>query len=333
MVSANAFVPVAISNRSDFDESVQFGAVVGLGPSGAIEYSVGDPRVLIYPRSSNKPMQAVAMWRAGLKLPPDLLAVACASHDGTPMHTNAVLRILPGCGLTADSLANTPAMPLDAASETEVVRSGGAESALLMNCSGKHAAMLATCVHNRWTHDATYLKVGHPLQAFITNTIDELCSEAHVHIGIDGCGAPAHAMSLLGLARAFRSIANGSSGAGGAHVYAAMTGYPEMVGGRTRDVTLFMQHVPTMMAKDGADGVFAAAFPDGRAVALKVSDGGDRARAPVMVAALRALGVDVSAVEPHVQQAIMGHGRQVGVVRAVVQGTAPGAFLPGALLP
>jgi L-asparaginase II len=85
-----------------------------------------------------------------------------------------------------------------------------------------------------------------------------------------------------------------------------------------RDVTLFMQHVPTMMAKDGADGVFAAAFPDGRAVALKIADGGDRARPPVMVAALRALGIDVSAVEAHVRQPIMGHGRQVGLVRAVV---------------
>lgn len=100
-------------------------------------------------------------------------------------------------------------------------------------------------------------------------------------------------------------------------MYAAMTGNPEMVGGRTRDVTLFMQHVPKLMAKDGADGVFAAAFPDGRAVALKIADGGDRARAPVMVAALRALGIDVSAVEAHVQQAIMGHGRQVGLVRAI----------------
>jgi len=320
MVSADSFAPVAITSRSGFDESVHFGAVVGLGPSGSIEYVIGDHRARIYPRSANKPLQAVAMLRAGLWLPPDLLAVACASHDGTSMHTDAVLRILAGCGLTADSLANTAEMPLDAASEAELVRSGAAPTALLMNCSGKHGAMLATCVHNRWAHDATYLMVDHPLQAGITNTIDELSSDVHVHIGVDGCGAPAHAISLVGLARAFRSIANGSSGAGGAHVYAAMTGNPEMVGGRTRDVTLFMQHVPTLMAKDGADGVFAAAFPDGRAVALKIADGSDRARSPVMVAALRALGIDVSAVEALVQQPIMGHGRQVGVVRAVVQG-------------
>jgi len=318
MVSANAFAPVAITDRNGFDESIHFGAVVGLGPSGAIEYSIGDPTTHIYPRSSNKPMQAVAMLRAGLGLPPELLAVACASHDGTKMHLDAVLRILDGCGLNTDALANTPALPIDADAELEVLCAGAEPSALMMNCSGKHSGMLATCVHNGWAHDPSYLHVDHPLQSAITATIDELCEEPHAHIGVDGCGAPAHAMSLVGLARAFRSIANGSAGTPGAQVYAAMTGYPQMVGGRLRDVTVLMQHVPMLMAKDGADGVFAAALPDGRAIALKIADGGDRARPPVMIAALRALGVDVSAVEGLVQESIMGHGRQVGVVRAVV---------------
>lgn len=317
MASADAFAPVAITSRSDFDESVHFGAVVCLGPSGSIEYAIGDPNVAIYPRSSNKPMQAVAMVRAGLRLPDDLLAVVCASHDGTPMHIDAVVDILQRNGLGADQLANTPSFPLDDESKRDVIRSGAAESALLMNCSGKHSGMLATCVHNHWPTDASYLSVVHPLQVAITDTIDELCGEAHAHIGIDGCGAPAHAMSLIGLARAFRSIANGSAGGAGDEVYAAMTSHPEMVGGQTRDVTLFMRHVSGMMAKDGADGVFAAAFPDGRAVALKIADGGDRARPPVMLSALRALGIDVSAVEPLVRQQVMGHGRAVGVVRSI----------------
>lgn len=323
MVSAEAFAPVAITSRSGFDESIHFGAVVGLGASGAIEYAIGDPSTHIYPRSSNKPMQAVAMLRAGLQLPPELLAIACASHDGTTLHTDAVQRILADCGLGADSLANTAYMPLNLAGEHALIRAGQSATPLVMNCSGKHAAMLATCVHNNWSHDASYLSVDHPLQTAITATIDDLCAETHAHIGVDGCGAPAHAMSLVGLARAFRSIANGSAGAAGEQVYAAMTGHPIMVGGRTRDVTLFMQHVPGMMAKDGADGVFAAAFPDGRAIALKISDGGDRARPPVMVAALRALGIDVSAVEGLVQEPIMGHGHQVGIVRAVVRKSTP----------
>lgn len=91
-----------------------------------------------------------------------------------------------------------------------------------------------------------------------------------------------------------------------------------MVGGPTRDVTLLMQGIRGLMAKDGAEGVFAAALPDGRAVALKVADGANRARPPIMRAALRALGVDVSGVDERAfASPIFGHGRRVGEVRIV----------------
>ncbi len=318
MPNPDSFAPVAITSRSGLDESVHFGAVVALGPSGDIEFSAGDPSAIIYPRSSNKPMQAVAMVRAGLRLPSHLLALVCASHDGSPMHTDGALQILAGAGLDEAALANTASLPLDPSAAEAVLRAGGHRTALLMNCSGKHSGMLATCVHNGWAHDSSYLDVVHPLQQAITTSVDELSGEPHAHIGVDGCGAPAHAMSLIGLARAFRTIAMGSAGAAGDEVYAAMTGHPEMVGGARRDVTVFMRHVPGLMAKDGADGVFAAALPDGRAVALKIADGGDRARPPLMVAALRALGIDTSEVGPLVEERIMGHGRQVGAVRAIV---------------
>lgn len=317
MATPDAFAPVAITTRNDFQESVHFGAVVALDPDGNVELAVGDPGVLVYPRSSNKPMQAVAMVRSGLSLPPELLALVCASHDGTPMHLQAAERILASAGLTAEALANTASMPLDEASAWDIIAAGGSRTALQMNCSGKHSGMVATCVHNGWAHDASYLQVDHPLQRVITDTIDELCAEPHAHIGVDGCGAPAHAMSLVGLARAFRAIATGAAGVAGDQVYAAMTQHPEMVGGATRDVTVLMQHVPGLVAKDGADGVYAAALPDGRAVALKIADGGDRARPPVMLAALAGIGVDVSAVAPMLEEKIMGHGRQVGTVRAL----------------
>ena len=151
----------------------------------------------------------------------------------------------------------------------------------------------------------------------ITASIDELVAERHSHIGVDGCGSPAHVFSLLGLARGFRSIATGAAGIAGDAVYQAMTSHPEMVGGNGRDVTQFMRNVTGLMAKDGADGVFAAALPDGRAVAMKIADGANRARPPVMLAALRSLGVDASAVEPMVTQWILGHGEHVGEVRAI----------------
>jgi L-asparaginase II len=178
-------------------------------------------------------------------------------------------------------------------------------------------------VVNGWVHDHTYLDVDHPLQRRITETIAELTGADVPHIGVDGCGAPAHVMSLAGLAHAFRSIAVGDAGDAGNAVHAAMTAHPVMVGGERRDVTEFMRHVPGLMAKDGADGVFAAALPDGRAVALKIADGANRARPAVMVGALQRLGVDVTTVAPLVVQHLRGHGRIVGSVRSLVPG--PGA--------
>ncbi|HEX3089081.1 MAG TPA: asparaginase [Ilumatobacteraceae bacterium] len=317
MPTPESFAPVAITQRSGCDESVHFGAVVGLSSDGEIAFAVGDPSASIYPRSSNKPMQATAMVRAGLQLPPELLALVCASHDGTPAHLDAARRILATTGLDEWSLANTADLPLDTESARNVLRAGGGPTSLQMNCSGKHSGMLATSSINGWPVDASYLSPDHPVQQHITATIDELVGEPHSHIGVDGCGSPAHVISLLGLARGFRSIATGAAGPSGDDVYLAMTTHPEMVGGTGRDVTHFMHGIPGLMAKDGADGVFAAALPDGRAVAIKIADGANRARPAVMVAALQALDVDTSAVESIVTQWILGHGEHVGEVRAI----------------
>lgn len=318
MATPDAFVPVAVTDRSGFDESVHFGAVVALGPSGAVVLAAGNPSVLVYPRSSTKPLQALAMVRAGLRLPPRLLALVCASHDGTATHTAAATEILATAGLTPSDLANTPSLPLDETAARDVIRAGGARSSLLMNCSGKHAGMLATCVVNGWAHDERYLDMEHPLQLAITDVVDEVCDEPHAHIGIDGCGAPAHVMSLVGLARAFRHIANGDAGPAGGQIYEAMTQHPMMVGGERREVTQFMRYVPGLMAKDGADGVFAAAFPDGRAFAVKIADGGERAAPAVVLAALEHLGVHTADVGAMVNRPIYGHGRPVGRVRSLL---------------
>lgn len=318
MAAPDAFVPVAITRRSGVDESVHFGAVVALAFSGDIELAVGDPDVDIYPRSCNKPLQAVAMARAGLRLPPELLALVCASHDGTPKHLAGVRRILATAGLDESALANTPDLPLDESAAEAVLRAGGSRTSLQMDCSGKHSGMLVTSAVNGWPTDARYLEPDHPLQRRITDDIDDLTGEQHAHIGVDGCGAPAHVFSLLGLARAYRAIATGAAGAAGNAVYESMTAHPELVGGQHRDVTKFMRDVPGLMAKDGAEGVFAAAMPDGRAVALKIADGASRPCAPVLVAALRAIGIDTREVDRHVVRPVMGHGKRVGEVRAAL---------------
>ena len=308
------FELLAVTRRSDMVESQHFGAVVALERDGSIAFSVGDPHTIVYPRSSMKPLQATAMVQAGLDLPPQLLALVCASHDGRPEHLAAAQEILRRAGLDESSLANTADYPLDDAEHERAIREGKPRTALQMNCSGKHSGMLATCVAAGWKHDTSYLSADHPLQRHITAMIPSLAGEPAAHIGVDGCGAPAHAMSLVGLARAFRSVAIAQPGTAAHRVAQAMTSHPEMVGGPTRDVTRLMQGVPGLVAKDGAEAVFAVGLPDGRAVALKVSDGANRARPPVMQAALARLGVGLEKVDPATWDSpVWGHGRRVGL--------------------
>lgn len=313
-----AYQPLAVTYRSDVLESVHHAAVVGLDRDGSVAFAFGDVNLPVYPRSSTKPLQAHAMVSAGLDLPDDLLALVCASHDGRPMHLDGARRILSTVGLDESALANTADLPLDEGESMRVVRKGGTPSPLQMNCSGKHAGMIATCVINGWSHGADYLNVEHPLQMAITNGIPALIDAPVSGIGVDGCGAPAHVIPLVGLARAFRAMATGAAGEAGRRIHRAMSSNPDMVGGPDRDVSLLMRGIPGLMAKDGAEGVFAAALPDGRAVALKVADGANRPRPPLMRAALSALGVDIAGVRADAfASVLLGHGKPVGEVRIV----------------
>ncbi len=306
---ATSFVPIAATTRSGRDESLHHGAVVALAGDGSVAWSAGDPDVEVYVRSAIKPLQAAAMVGAGLDVEDRLLAVVCASHDGRPEQLAAVEAILAGAGLDVADLENTPALPLDRDEATAAVRAGRAPSPLLQNCSGKHAGMLATSVLNGWP-TAGYVDPDHPVQRLILEDLGQLAGPVS-HVGIDGCGAPAPVLALSGLARALRHLA-----VQGHVTYRAMTAFPEMVAGPERDVTHLMRMVPGLVAKDGAEGVFVVALDDGRAVAVKVADGAKRATAPVVVAALRSLGVDLAS--DAVVVPILGRGERVGAVRALV---------------
>lgn len=312
------FAAIAVTTRSGIVESLHYGTLVALDRDGSIAFSIGDPSTVVYPRSSMKPLQATAMVASGLTLPPRLLAVVCASHDGRAEHLAAVTDILGRAGVDEIALANFADYPLDPGEAEAAIRSGKQRSSLQMNCSGKHSGMLLTCRINDWPTDASYLDVDHPLQRRITDAIPSLAGEPTAHIGVDGCGAPAHALSLIGLARAFRKIATAGPTTPAGTVADAIRGHPEMLGGPTRDITRLLQGVPGMIGKDGAEAVYAVALPDGRAVALKIADGTNRARPPVMRAALERLGVDISGVDPATwEQPILGHGKPVGTVRAL----------------
>src|SRR3954453_6932516 len=181
MANPEAFVPIAITNRSGYDESVHFGAVVGLAANGEMAVAIGDPTVTIYPRSSTKPLQGAPLVRNGLRLPPELLALVCGSHDGTPRHVEAARQILATAGLDESALGNPADLPLDRAAAEELLRAGGTRSRLQMNCSGKHAGMLVTSAINGWPVDSSYLDPEHPLQMRVTDTVDELAGAVQPH--------------------------------------------------------------------------------------------------------------------------------------------------------
>ena len=313
--------------RGDLVESVHRGHLVVLGADGQVLLAVGSPDAVIWARSSLKPIQAVAMLRAGLDVDDRGLALACASHSGTPRHLAVVREVLAAAGLTEAELQNTPDLPLDAAAAAEWRAGGGAACSLTQNCSGKHAVMLSTCGVAGWDR-GTYREPGHPLSRAVVSVVEELTGVPVEHVAVDGCGAALPSTTVTGLARAFGRIAaapDTSPGSAEARVAHAMAAHPWLVGGPDRDVTRFMEAVPRLVAKDGAEGVYAAGLADGSAVAFKIADGSARPRPAVMAAALEALltltGSDdevVEAVRRVGRTPVLGHGRPVGEVRAVL---------------
>jgi L-asparaginase II len=297
--------------RSGYVEGSHHGAVVALRADGSVALAVGDVGHPVFPRSSNKPLQAVAMLEAGWEpASEEQLALATASHSGEPGHLEVVTGML---GALGQQVLGNPAMPpVSEEAWHQILRDGGEATRLTMNCSGKHAAMLATCVANGWSLE-DYLAVTHPVQQACLRGIEEQAGEHVHHVAVDGCGAPQHALTLTGLARAFGALVTG--GAHQRRTADAMRAHPWHVGGTGRDVTRLMQGVPGLVAKDGAEGVYAAALSDGSAVALKIQDGGGRARTPVLVAALRALGVEAEVLEDLATTPVLGGGRRVGEVR------------------
>ncbi|MDE8670410.1 asparaginase [Pseudarthrobacter sp. H3Y2-7] len=345
--------PLVVATRDGLVESVHYGSAIATAPDGTILAAAGDPLAPFYPRSSLKPLQAVAMVRAGLRLPPDLLALAAASHSGGSRHRGGTQRILAMHGLTANDLKNSTDLPYGTNERENWLRAGLNPTQVTQNCSGKHAAMAATCVINGWPVEG-YLDPSHPLQQLVASTVAELAGEEPSVRSTDGCGTPLFALTLRGMARAFGTIAAAAASAAAtshastpddgataqlrpeAAVGLAMRQHPDMVAGERRDVTELMRLLPGTVAKDGFEGVQLLGLPDGRAVAVKISDGGDRARMPATVHILAALGLDTAPLAGIATAPVLGGGHQVGLLQPtdfLAPSTALASSAPAAPLP
>jgi L-asparaginase II len=310
-------VPLAEVVRSGFTEGLHRGSVVVLDATGSVVASAGDVRSPIFPRSSSKPLQAIGMLRSGLRLCDAAdLALVCASHHGEDFHLARVRALLRSAGLAESALRCPPDLPIGEAAKAAVLRAGGGPSRIQMNCSGKHAGMLLTCLAAGWSVEE-YWRPEHPLQERLRAAVEEYAGEDVAAVGVDGCGAPVLAVSLTGLAGAFGRLVAAEPDSVERTVADAMRAHPELVGGTGADDTRLMAGLPGLLAKGGAEGVQAVAVPGRGAVAIKIDDGGMRARMPVLVSALSRLGVTAPVLDDLAELPLYGGGEPVGAVRAL----------------
>ncbi len=317
MTSAWPENPVLVEvERSGFLESVHRGSLVVLDADGEVLLAAGAVDRPTLPRSSNKPVQATALLAAGwTPRSGSELAIGAGSHNGEDGHRALAASVLEAAGLGPEHLGCPPALPLHEVTRAGWLTAGRAPDRLAMNCSGKHAAMLAACVAAGWPVEG-YLAPDHPLQQAIEARLGEAAGEPVAAVVVDGCGAPQHALSPTGLARGVLSLVQAEPGSHGRAVADAMRAEPWFVAGTGREDTDLMRAVPGLLVKGGADGVHVAAVPGAGAVALKLDDGGDRGRMPALAAGLRRLGVPAEALARWSELPVAGGGGPVGSVRA-----------------
>ena len=265
---------------------------------GDLLASCGNPDLLSFPRSSSKPVQALPLALAVPDLPQDELAIACASHSGTPEHLAVVLRLLERSGSGVADLRCGTHPPFDTDAAADLIRRGQKPTPLHHNCSGKHAGMLLACERLGWSKDG-YTDPAHPLQVQIQELHAELAGvpQDAVQAGTDGCSVPAFALPLRGTARIFARLASASGTYAEAlgRIFGAITTHPFLIAGPGRLDTTLMPLVPGLAAKMGAEAFYGLALQDTPhgplGVAFKVLDGGERARPHMALALLEALGV------------------------------------------
>lgn len=316
-------VELAVVERSGFIESRHAGSAIVLSPDGDVVTRLGNPDALILPRSSLKPLQAVACVTAGAELTGEQLAIATASHVGTDRHVDLIREILTAGGLTEDHLGCPAAWPRDVATRDELVREHGQPARIRMDCSGKHAAMLRACVATGWSTEG-YLDPAHPLQLHIREVVERLTGEKIAHTSVDGCGAPIHAITLGGLGRAIHRIGSASERSpfalhrvAGALVRAVKDN-PWTIEGPGRPDTIAIETLG-VFAKSGAEGIMTIVAPDGTTAVLKMLDGGARALVIVAATLLARAGAlteaDLAALAEALPLAVLGGGSDVGMIR------------------
>lgn len=304
--------------RSGVTESVHDGAVAVVDPTGELLATSGDVDWTYFARSSIKPFQGTVAIEHGADLPPEWLALACASHTGTPVHISTVRAMLESSGLSEHDLRTPPDWPEGVNRDRLIRSSHRGPDAVFHNCSGKHAAFLMSCAASGWEL-ATYPEPSHPLQQHVRAMLESVTGETGLEVGVDGCGAPTFTVSTRSLATAFARLGNDERFS---RVFEAMHRFPRLSSGMGRPDAEFAIHT-NGVSKRGAEGNLGLSVRGRGAVAIKVADGDSRAIGPVVTDVLTQLDWVTPAIAEALAAAtrvpMSGGGREVGTVESVVR--------------
>ncbi|MFN5117848.1 MAG: asparaginase [Cyanobacteriota bacterium] len=248
---------------------------------GRVLMRAGDPQQLSFVRSALKPFQATVFVSSGAADRGNSgdrgLAIACASHAGTALHAREAFRLLWGAELDAAQLQ----CPVP----------GCGTSSLEHNCSGKHAAFLASCRRMHWPLES-YLQADHPLQQEVLKRVGELLGlpGAELVTARDDCGAPTLQLQLAQMALLYAHLGAGEQ-PDLERLSRAMLACPELVAGEGRfDTELMRLGHGQVVSKGGAEGIQCLSrVAEGLGVAIKVEDGASRAKHAVALHLLEQL--------------------------------------------
>jgi L-asparaginase II len=303
------------------------GEIAVVDRDGNLCFGLGDPKTLVCMRSLAKPFQALPLITTGAAeafgFGPEELALMSGSLSGQDFQVDLVTRILARLDLTPAALQCGSHAPLHRPTAKALAQAGEKASALHHTCAGKHASMLALCVHHGWPV-ADYLNPAHPVQQLILKTVADMVGlkPGDIPVALDGCSAPVFYVPLANIARGFARLAAAAPDSPEGIIMAACLSHPRHIAGDDRLETTIMQALPgRVFAKTGAEGGFALALAEeGLGVALKVEDGASRALGPSIIEVLRQLGVlsaeAQTGLEPLWRPVIRNHRKQeVGVLR------------------
>jgi L-asparaginase II len=296
---AHGAVTLAEVWRGPFLESAHLGHAVVCDETGQIVQSWGVPDAIVLPRSSSKILQALPLIESGAAaaycLTTQQLALACASHIASTIHTDAVSKWLDHIGCAQSDLCCGPQVARDADVRDAMTRAHESPCPIHNNCSGKHAGFLTLTKHLKAGPD--YIALDHPVQMACLDAFERMTQETSPGHGIDGCSAPNFACTLHGMARAMAKYAAAPADSPQGQLRNAMALHPELIAGEGAACTRQMRAAGHgTVVKTGAEGYYIGILPEQKlGVALKITDGGTRASECAMAQIL----VNLGALDPN----------------------------------